>query len=482
MINSRFLDGMTIAAAKEAVARRLESETRGNRPVGERQVNYRLRDWGISRQRYWGCPIPMIHCEKCGVVPVPRDQLPVLLPDDVAFDRPGNPLDRHPTWRNVPCPKCGGSGLRETDTMDTFVDSSWYFARFTAPHAKMPTEPAIVDHWLPVDQYIGGVEHAILHLLYSRFFARAMRRTGHGGPDEPFGGLFTQGMVVHETYRTEAGEWVEPIKIAIEGEGDARRAFLVDTHEPVEIGPIEKMSKSRKNTVDPSDIIATYGADTARWFMLSDSPPERDVIWTAAGVDGAHRFVQRVFRLIMRLGEELPKPGLPRPGFFSERSLELRRRVHRTIDTVTSDIERLRFNRAVAQLYELSNALTAAAEDKREPDFEWALREAAEALVLMLAPMMPHLAEECWQALGHERLVVETPWPEIEPGLLRVETVLLPVQVNGRKRAELTIAIDAPEDEVEKAALALEPVRRFLEGKPPRRVVVVPNRIVNVVA
>jgi leucyl-tRNA synthetase len=482
MINSRFLDGMTIAAAKEAVARRLESETRGNRAVGERQVNYRLRDWGISRQRYWGCPIPMIHCQKCGVVPVPRDALPVLLPDDVTFDRPGNPLDRHPTWRKVSCPKCGSAALRETDTMDTFVDSSWYFARFTAPHAKTPTEPTVVDHWLPVDQYIGGVEHAILHLLYSRFFARGMRKTGHGGPDEPFEGMFTQGMVVHETYRTESGEWIEPIKVSIEGEGDARRAFLADTREPIEIGPIEKMSKSKKNTVDPSDIIGTYGADTARWFMLSDSPPERDVIWTAAGVDGAHRFVQRVFRLIMRLGSELPKPGLPRPAFFSDRSMELRRHVHRTIDTVTSDIERLRFNRAVAQLYELSNVLTAAADGERAPDIDWALREAAEVLVLMLAPMMPHLAEECWQALGHEKLVVETPWPEVEPGLLRVETVLLPVQVNGKKRAELTIAIDAPKDEVEKAVLALEPVQRFLEGKPPRRVVVVPNRIVNVVA
>ena len=482
MINSAFLDGLPNRVAWEEVVKRLEAKTRGNRPVAERQVNYRLRDWGISRQRYWGCPIPMLHCAKCGVVPVRREDLPVTLPEDVDFDRPGNPLDRHPTWRDTTCPKCGGPAKRETDTMDTFVDSAWYFARFTAPHATTPTDRTAADHWLPVDQYIGGVEHAILHLLYSRFFTRAMRKTGHVGLDEPFEGLFTQGMVVHETYRNAAGEWLEPANVRVEGEGEARRAFSKKSNEPIEIGPIEKMSKSRKNTVDPSDIIETYGADTARWFMLSDSPPERDVIWTAAGVEGAHRFVQRVFRLVMRLGGELPAPGLPRPAVFSDRTMELRRHVHRTIDTVTNDIERLRFNRAVAQLYELSNVLTTAVEGEREADFGWALREAAEALVVMLAPMMPHLAEECWEALGHQHLVAETAWPTVEADLLQVDTVLLPVQVNGKKRAELTVAIDTPQAEVEKAALALEPVQRFLEGRPPRRVVVVPNRIVNVVS
>ncbi|MGH6922302.1 MAG: leucine--tRNA ligase [Propylenella sp.] len=482
LINSRFLDGMSVPAGKEEVARRLESETRGNRPVGERQVNFRLRDWGISRQRYWGCPIPMIHCAKCGVAPVPRDELPVLLPEDVSFDRPGNPLDRHPTWGHVHCPKCGGPARRETDTMDTFVDSSWYFARFTTPHAKTPTEPRVVDHWLPVDQYIGGVEHAILHLLYSRFFARAMNRTGHGGPDEPFDGMFTQGMVVHETYRTADGEWVEPASVRIEGEGNARRAFLRDGAEPIEIGPIEKMSKSKKNTVDPTDFIKNYGADTARWFVLSDSPPARDVIWTEAGVASAHRFVQRIYRLVMTLAPKLPAANLPRPAMFGEPAMKLRRHVHRTIDAVTQDIEKLRFNLAVAQLYELTNVLTASVDENGKPDLGWALREASEALVLMISPMMPHLAEECWNALGHERLVAETAWPEAEPQLLQVDTVLLPVQVNGKKRAELTVAINASNDDVEKAALALEPVQRFLEGRPPRRVVVVPNRIVNVVA
>lgn len=482
LINSRFLDGMNVAEAKEEVARRLETAIRGNRPVGERRVNYRLRDWGISRQRYWGCPIPMLHCTTCGVVPVARADLPVKLPDDVEFDRPGNPLDRHPTWRKAICPKCGGPALRETDTMDTFVDSSWYFARFTAPRAETPTIPDVVDHWLPVDQYIGGVEHAILHLLYSRFFARGMKATGHGGPDEPFAGMFTQGMVVHETYRNQAGEWVEPASVTIEGEGAERRARLRDSGEPIEIGPIEKMSKSKKNTVDPADIIENYGADTARWFMLSDSPPDRDVIWTEAGVAGAHRFVQRVWRLLTRLGAELPASGLPRPGIFGAAALELRRHTHRAIDAVTRDIEQLHFNTAVAQLYKLTNVLTAAADQPPTPGLGWALRESAEALTLMLAPMMPHLAEECWQALGHKGLAADAAWPEVEPALLQVDTVLLPVQVNGKKRAELTVATDASNDEVEKAALALEPVQRILDGRPPRRVVVVPKRIVNVVA
>ena len=291
MINSRFLDGMTIAQAKEEVARRLEHEMRGNRPAAQRQVNFRLRDWGISRQRYWGCPIPIIHCEACGVVPVPAKDLPVQLPDDVDFDRPGNPLDRHPTWKHVACPQCGGPARRETDTMDTFVDSSWYFARFTDPWiATAPTERRAVDEWLPVDQYIGGIEHAILHLLYSRFFTRAMKATGHAGIDEPFAGLFTQGMVVHETYRTADGAWASPAEVKIESVGEARQASLIATGAPVEIGAIEKMSKSKRNTVDPDDIIGSFGADTARWFMLSDSPPERDVIWTEEGVQGAWRF------------------------------------------------------------------------------------------------------------------------------------------------------------------------------------------------
>ena len=362
LVNSRFLDGLTSADAREEVARRLERETRGGRPVAERKVNFRLRDWGISRQRYWGCPIPVIHCESCGAVPVPRENLPVVLPEDVSFDVPGNPLDRHPTWTHVPCPRCGGPARRETDTMDTFVDSSWYFARFTDPWiTREPTDLAAVDGWLPVDQYIGGIEHAILHLLYSRFFTRAMNATGHANvrDGEPFSGLFTQGMVVHETYRAPDGSWVMPAEVRIESEGGTRRAFHVKQGIPIDIGPIEKMSKSKKNTVDPDDIIASYGADTARWFMLSDSPPERDVIWTEEGVQGAARFVQRVWRLVSEVAER------PAPAEAATGDSPLRRAAHKTLAAVEENIEALRFNVAVARIYELANALQAALQEAR---------------------------------------------------------------------------------------------------------------------
>src|SRR4051794_29590009 len=344
MINSRFLDGMTIEEAKEEVAKRLEKETREGAPVGERKVQYRLRDWGISRQRYWGCPIPVIHCEACGIVPVPESDLPVLLPDDVEFDRPGNPLDRHPTWKHVTCPQCGGPARRETDTMDTFVDSSWYFARYTDPWIETaPTDRRMVDAWLPVDQYIGGIEHAILHLLYSRFFTRAMKATGHAGIDEPFAGLFTQGMVVHETYRKADGSWAAPAEVKIEGSDDDRRATLAATGEPIEIGAIEKMSKSKRNTVDPDDIIASYGADTARWFMLSDSPPERDVNWTEKGVQGAWRFTQRLWRLAGEAAEVARAAPAGRPAEFGATALGLRKAAHGALAKVSDAIEKLHF-------------------------------------------------------------------------------------------------------------------------------------------
>ena len=483
MINSRFLDGMTIDEAKEEVAKRLERETRDNLPVAQRQVNYRLRDWGISRQRYWGCPIPIIHCDKCGTVPVPEKGLPVTLPEDVTFDKPGNPLDRHPTWKNVKCPQCGGGARRETDTMDTFVDSSWYFARFTDPwNTKVPTDRKTVDAWLPVDQYIGGIEHAILHLLYSRFFTRAMHKTGHAGIDEPFAGLFTQGMVVHETYRTKGGDWVMPAEVKVEGLGGARRATLAATGEPIEIGSVEKMSKSKKNTVDPEDIIAAYGADTARWFMLSDSPPERDVIWTEEGVQGAWRFVQRLWRLVGEIAE-VNAPAA-HPDAFGERALVVRKAAHRALANVSDDIAKLRFNRCVAHIYEFANALSDAigsAETAPSPDFAWALREAGDILVCLFHPMMPHLAEECWAALGHKTLVSAEAWPQVEPALLVENTITLPVQINGKKRADVTVARDAEREDIETAVLALNAVKRALDGKHPKKVIVVPQRIVNVV-
>jgi leucyl-tRNA synthetase len=486
MINSRELDGMTIAEAKEAVARRLETASRGNRPVGQRQVNFRLRDWGISRQRYWGCPIPMIHCQSCGTVPVPVADLPVVLPDDIEFDRPGNPLDRHPTWRNVKCPQCGAPARRETDTMDTFVDSSWYYVRFTDPTiTTAPTDRATADAWLPVNQYIGGVEHAILHLLYSRFFTRAMKATGHVGLDEPFDGLFTQGMVVHETYRKADGSYAAPAEVRIEADGDARRAVLIATGESVEIGAIEKMSKSKRNTVDPDDIIATYGADTARWFMLSDSPPDRDVIWSEERVQGAARFVQRLWRLVNDAAAASQARPSGRPAAFGAEALALRKAAHGALDKVSGGIEKLHFNVCLAHIREFANglgdALARAATAAPAPDLAWAIHEAATILVSLVQPMMPHLAEECWTALGQDGLISEAGWPETEPELLVEDTMTLPVQINGRKRGDVTVPRNAAPGEIEAAVLALDEVKRALNGASPKKLIVVPQRIVNVV-
>ncbi|WP_445218981.1 leucine--tRNA ligase [Bradyrhizobium sp. Pa8] len=484
MINSRFLDGMTIEQAKDEVAKRLEGELRGNAPVGERQVNFRLRDWGISRQRYWGCPIPVIHCPKCDVVPVPDADLPVTLPDDATFDRPGNALDHHPTWKHVTCPKCGGKAQRETDTMDTFVDSSWYFARFTDPwNENAPTTPAVANRMLPVDQYIGGVEHAILHLLYSRFFTRAMKATGHIALDEPFAGMFTQGMVVHETYQKADGTYVQPAEVKIEVGGNGRRATLLTSGEDIQIGPIEKMSKSKKNTVDPDDIIETYGADVARWFMLSDSPPDRDVIWSDERVQGASRFVQRLWRLVndaVELGQAAPAD---RPGSFGLDATALRKAAHGALDKVTTGIERLHFNVCLAHIREFANAFSEVLQHPGQPapDLAWAVREASQILVQLFSPMMPHLAEECWQVLGHSGLVSEADWPQIERDLLVEDSVTLVVQVNGKKRGEVTVATAAQNPEIETAVLALDAVKLALDGKPVRKVIIVPKRIVNVV-
>ena len=486
MINSGFLNGMNTTDAFEAVVQKLSAEMLGNAPQAERKVNFRLRDWGISRQRYWGCPIPVIHCEVCGVVPVPKKDLPVKLPDDVTFDVPGNPLDRHPTWRHVSCPQCGHDARRETDTMDTFVDSSWYYTRFTAPWEDQPTDPKVANHWLPVDQYIGGIEHAILHLLYSRFFTRAMRETGHVGVKEPFKGLFTQGMVVHETYSHGEGmsrEWISPADLRIEETDGARRAFLLSSGAEVKIGSIEKMSKSKKNVVDPDDIIASYGADTARFFVLSDSPPDRDVIWSEAGVEGSNRFVQRVWRIVGEVASEL-KSVKPKPATEGE-GLVVSKAAHKTLKAVQEDLDKLAFNKAIARIYELVNALTGPLADVtaggKSDDVKAAARDAVEILIRIIAPMTPHLAEECWSALGNEGLVAQTPWPIFVTSLVEENDVVMPVQVNGKKRGELTIARDADQDAVRAAALALDAVKSILAGGEPKKVIVVPQRIVNIV-
>ncbi|HEX7007230.1 MAG TPA: leucine--tRNA ligase [Alphaproteobacteria bacterium] len=471
--NSEFLDGLDVARAKRRAIEQLEKQGDGKGTVA-----YRLRDWGVSRQRYWGCPIPMIHCPACGIVPVPKEALPVELPDDVTFDQPGNPLARHPTWKHVKCPRCGGDAERDTDTMDTFVDSSWYFARFCSPRAEVPVEREDVDYWMPVDQYIGGIEHAILHLLYSRFFARAMRRCGYLGIDEPFAGLFTQGMVCHETYRDEDGKWLYPDEVRKEPDGSARH---IKTGRPVTVGRSESMSKSKRNTVDPESIITAYGADTARWFMLSDSPPERDMEWTDAGVEGAWRFMNRLYRLITERADGLPPAGTKKPDTLSDAATALRRYTHRAIAAVTEDFEKFGFNRAVAHVRELSNALAEIDGKPADPGVAWALREGFETLVQLAAPMVPHICEELWQKLGMDGLVVDAPWPKAEAALLIDDSVTIAVQVNGKLRGTISLPRGVKREDAESAALALPAVTRATDGKPIRRVIVVPDKIVNVV-
>jgi leucyl-tRNA synthetase len=478
IINSDFMNGLDVAAAKRAVIGELE-----RLGVGRGEVNWRLRDWGVSRQRYWGCPIPVIHCEACGVVPVPGEQLPVKLPDDVTFDRPGNPLDHHPTWKHVVCPRCGAAARRETDTFDTFVDSSWYFARFCSPGANVPVERTAVDRWMPVDQYIGGIEHAILHLLYSRFFIRAMKRTGHLDVEEPFAGLFTQGMVTHESYRSAPGPngtWLYPDEVIRQPDG---LAVHRTTGEEVVVGRVEAMSKSKRNTVDPEAIITRFGADTARWFILSDNPPERDMEWTESGVAGAFRFIQRLFRLVETLGAAQPEGT-------SDAARALRRITHRTIAAVSEALDSFAFNVAVARLYELANAISDAAPRTRssggasaEPGLGAARLEAVEMLTRLIAPMMPHLAEEMYSRIhpGSALLVAELPWPEADPELLAADTVTIAVQVMGRLRGTIAVPPDAPADAVIAAAEVEPNVARALAGKRVVKRVHVPNRIVNFV-
>jgi leucyl-tRNA synthetase len=470
--NSDFLNGLDVEEAKRKAGARLKEQ--GD---GEPTTIFRLRDWLVSRQRYWGCPIPIIHCETCGAVPVPKSDLPVLLPDDVTFDQPGNPLDRHPTWKHVNCPR------RETDTFDTFVDSSWYFARFCSPRAEVPVEKDAVDYWLPVDQYIGGVEHAILHLLYSRFFTRAMKRTGHVTLDEPFAGLFTQGMVLHESYKDHEGKWLYPEEVEKRADGSA---VHVKSGQPIEVGRKEVMSKSKKNVVPPARIIETYGADTARWFVMSDSPPERDMEWTDAGVEGAWRFTQRLWRIAESWIESFPaltdEMGAP-PSNFAPDALALRRATHKTVAQVTETIEKFSFNSGVAAIYKFANALAEVKpEALRDAGGLWARKEALDTLALLIGPMMPHLAEEIWQTLGHKTLLVETAWPQADPNLVIDDQATVAVQVNGKLRATIQLPRDCDKAVAEKAALDEVAVQRALEGKAPKKIVVVPNRIVNIVA
>ncbi|HET9356368.1 MAG TPA: leucine--tRNA ligase, partial [Sphingomicrobium sp.] len=455
VVNSQFLDGKTSAEASADIIRRAEAAG-----WGKGAIQYRLRDWGVSRQRYWGTPIPVIHCADCGPVGVPRDQLPVVLPEDVSFDQPGNPLDRHPGFTTVDCPKCGQPARRETDTLDTFVDSSWYFLRFASQPADRPFDPDEVAAWLPVSQYIGGVEHAILHLLYARFWTRALKRLGKLDIDEPFSGLFTQGMVTHETYRSADGRWLAPDEV----ESGADGALIErETGAPVTRGRIEKMSKSKKNAIDSDLIVDRYGADAARWFLLSDSPPERDLEWSEGGIEGSTRFVQRVWRLATA----------PAGGRGEDSALT--RKLHRTIAAVGEAIDGLQFNKAVASIYELTSAI-----EKAAPS---AARDAAvDSLLLLVAPMAPHLAEEAWATRGHQGLIADAPWPEFDPALMIDEDVTLAIQVNGKLRDTIRAARGLDRAAAEALALASPKVRAQLGEAAPRKVIVVPDRLVNIVA
>jgi len=461
-VNSDFLNGLDVKTAKTTVIAKLEAMH-----SGQGTVQFRLRDWGISRQRYWGCPIPVIHCGDCGTVPVPAEQLPVELPDDVTLGGAGNPLDAHPTWKHVECPSCGKPALRETDTFDTFFESSWYYARFTDAQSDTAFSKSAVEYWLPVDQYIGGVEHAVLHLLYSRFFTRALKDCGYLDITEPFAGLMTQGMICHETYKDQDGQWLTP------EEAESR------DKDTVTVGRSEKMSKSKKNVVDPQLIIGTYGADTARLFMLSDSPPDRDLDWTDAGVEGAWRYVGRVWRLIENASDKLADLGAPQPSSIEGEALTMRTQVHKTAHAVTQDLNNFHFNKAVARIRELTNTLEGF--NASDEGCNWVRREACEFVAKLINPMMPHLAEELWLQLGHNTLLANESWPSVEESLLVDDTVTVAVQVNGKMRGTIELAKNIDKAEAEASALALDTAIAAMDGKTPRKIIVVPNRIVNIV-
>ncbi len=471
LTNSPLFNGLPVAEAKEKAIAELEK-----RGIGTRKINYRLRDWGISRQRYWGAPIPIIHCDACGAVPVPEDQLPVTLPEDVTFDKPGNPLAHHPSWKHVNCPTCGQKAERETDTFDTFFESSWYFASYASGGGAQGIDAAAAQRWLPVDQYIGGIEHAVLHLLYARFFTRALKTCGVLDVAEPFAGLMTQGMIGHATFKDANGEWLYPADVMQDNSG---QWVLESTGAPVTMGRSEKMSKSKKNTIDPRGIIDAYGADTARLFMLSDSPPERDLEWTDAGVDGAWRYLGRLYRLVVdqKAAASADTDGL---DGVTGPLLALRKQTHKTIDAVTRDIEQFHFNKGVARIRELTNALEKL--DLNSPGAPAVFAEAVQAVVHLIAPLMPHLAEELWAVLGHADLMANRPWPKADAALLVDDTVTIAVQVNGKLRATLELAKNLPEEEAKTIALSHPSVQPHIDGKTVKKTIVVPNRIINVVA
>jgi leucyl-tRNA synthetase len=457
IVNSAFLDGMTIEAAQKMIIERADSEG-----WGKAQTTWRLRDWGVSRQRYWGTPIPIIHCDDCGPVPVPKDQLPVVLPEDIDFETPGNPLERHASWKQIDCPKCGAAARRETDTLDTFVDSSWYFLRFASQPNDRPFDPDVLKKWLPVTQYIGGVEHAILHLLYARFWTRALASIGKLDFVEPFESLFTQGMVTHETYKHGDGSWLSPDEVEKNG---ADWMLIVDGS-AVTAGRVEKMSKSKKNVVDPDPIIEQYGADAVRFFMLSDSPPERDLPWSEAGIEGSWRFMNRLWRLFITVTDNA--------NALAGEDKALRRKLHQTIAGVAGDVEALSFNKAVAKIFELVNLI-----EKSPPSADRTL--AIKSLARIVAPMVPHIAEEAWSLFGETDLIANAPWPDVDDSLLVEDEVTIAIQVRGKLRDTITVAKGSSKEQLEELALASEKVQRSLDGAEIKKVIVVPDRLVNIV-
>lgn len=469
-VKSEFMNGMTVDDAKRAAIKKIETAK-----SGEGVVQYRLRDWGVSRQRYWGCPVPIIHCDACGAVPVPDSDLPVTLPDDVTFDQPGNPLARHPTWKLVSCPSCGKDAERETDTFDTFFESSWYFARFCDPkNDTLGFDKAEANKWLPVDQYIGGVEHAVLHLLYARFFTRALQTCGYLDIAEPFDGLFTQGMVGHETYKNSDGAWLSPDQVTQSESGDAINS---EDGTPVVVGRSEKMSKSKKNTVDPAHIIGTYGADAARLFMLSDSPPERDMEWTDSGIEGAWRYLNRLWRMVVETPTDAG--SLPALDTMDVAAAGIVKAAHKAIAHVTEALETFRYNAAVAHIREFTNAI-----GELNPDLVGAAparRFAVETLARLANPLIPHITEEMWATLGGNGLLADQAWPKHDPALLVEDSVTLAVQVNGKMRGTIEVAAEADKETCEAAALALPTVQAQMDGKQVRKVIVIPGKIVNVV-
>ena len=468
LINSSFLNGMNIDQAKNKVIEKLIENNNGNR-----ETNFRLRDWGISRQRYWGCPIPILYREDGEIIPVPDKDLPITLPEDIDFSIPGNPLESHPTWKYTTCKETGLKAVRETDTLDTFVDSSWYFARFCELNKEQPLSISATDYWLPVDQYIGGIEHAILHLLYSRFFTNALKDTGHLNISEPFNGMFTQGMVCHETYQTVNGDWIEPRLVTIKD----NEVFHKDTGEPLKKGPSEKMSKSKKNVVDPSIIIEEFGADTARWFVLSDSPPERDIFWSESGVEAAGKFIKKIWKTIVELNKLIEKNV---SNENNEKTINLKKINHKTLNNITKDLDSLSFNKVIARLYEFVGEISKIKESDNID--AKAISESLSFLLIMLGPITPHLAEEGWSLFNKDKgMVCEQSWPNIEESLIAESTIRIPIQVNGKKKSEVQVDKNIDESKLREIALSDDSIKSFIGDKEIKKLIIVPNRIINIV-